>query len=46
MDKLIIERNLAVHNYDVLNWHIVFAIAHRHPEDFTAFARATQKQLL
>ena len=38
-------RNLAVHNYDVLNWHIVFAIAHRHLDDFTAFARATQNQL-
>lgn len=33
-------RNLAVHNYDVLDWQIAFAIATRHLEDFRAFAKA------
>lgn len=33
-------RNMAVHNYDVLNWHIVYAIATKHLEDFTGFAAA------
>ncbi len=33
-------RNMAVHNYDVLNWHIVYAIATTHLEDFTGFASA------
>ncbi|MCG8438605.1 MAG: DUF86 domain-containing protein [Pseudomonadales bacterium] len=33
-------RNMAVHNYDVLNWHIVYAIATKHLEDFTSFAAA------
>jgi uncharacterized protein YutE (UPF0331/DUF86 family) len=33
-------RNLAVHNYDAINWAIVFAIAHTHLDDFRAFAKA------
>lgn len=33
-------RNLAVHNYDAINWSIVFAIANEHLEDFRAFAKA------
>ncbi|NTU54023.1 MAG: DUF86 domain-containing protein [Chlorobiaceae bacterium] len=33
-------RNLAVHNYDAINWAIVFAIATTHLEDFLVFAKA------
>ena len=33
-------RNIAVHNYEAINWHIVYAIATRHLSDFKAFARA------
>ncbi|KGD65758.1 hypothetical protein Y5S_00982 [Alcanivorax nanhaiticus] len=33
-------RNMAVHNYDVLDWRIVYAIATRQLEDFTRFAAA------
>lgn len=33
-------RNLAVHNYDVIDWAIVFAIATHHLVDFEDFARA------
>lgn len=33
-------RNLAVHNYDAINWAIVFAIAQTHLDDFRAFAKA------
>ena len=33
-------RNLAVHNYDSINWAIVFAIATAHLQDFEEFAKA------
>lgn len=33
-------RNIAVHNYEDLDWTIVHAVATRHLEDFRAFARA------
>ena len=32
-------RNIAVHNYDAINWHIVHSIVRNHLADFTAFAR-------
>ena len=32
-------RNIAVHNYDTINWAIVHAIATRHLDDFLAFAK-------
>jgi uncharacterized protein YutE (UPF0331/DUF86 family) len=32
-------RNLAVHNYEAINWAIVHSIATRHLEDFEGFAR-------
>jgi uncharacterized protein YutE (UPF0331/DUF86 family) len=32
-------RNLAVHNYEAINWAIVHSIATRHLADFEAFAR-------
>ena len=33
-------RNVAVHSYQTLDWAIVHSIAHRHLEDFRAFARS------
>ena len=33
-------RNLAVHNYDTINWAIVFEIAHSRLDDFRTFAKA------
>jgi uncharacterized protein YutE (UPF0331/DUF86 family) len=33
-------RNLAIHNYDVINWTIVYAIAQHHLIDFEDFAKA------
>ena len=33
-------RNLAVHNYDALNWDIVYAVATKHLDDFRKFAEA------
>lgn len=33
-------RNIAVHNYEELDWTIVHAVATRHLDDFRAFARA------
>ena len=32
-------RNLAVHNYDVIRWEVVHAIATHHLHEFTAYAR-------
>jgi uncharacterized protein YutE (UPF0331/DUF86 family) len=40
MKKAVGFRNLAVHNYDAINWAIVYAIATQHLDDFKAFARA------
>lgn len=33
-------RNIAVHNYQAIDWAIVFAITHRGLDDFRDFARA------
>lgn len=33
-------RNLAIHNYEAINWEIVYAICTKHLEDFEDFARA------
>lgn len=37
-------RNIAVHNYDAINWQIVHAIATRHVGDFTDFARSVLRE--
>lgn len=33
-------RNIAVHNYEAINWQIVHSIVSEHLQDFTEFARA------
>ena len=33
-------RNIAVHNYEAINWQIVHAIATRHLDDFKDFAQS------
>lgn len=33
-------RNIVIHNYDVVDWHIVHEIAKRHLDDFSDFAKA------
>lgn len=33
-------RNIAVHNYEAINWQIVHAIATHHLSDFKDFARS------
>ena len=38
-------RNIAVHNYDAINWHIVHSIAKNHLADFTAFAKVVAMNL-
>jgi uncharacterized protein YutE (UPF0331/DUF86 family) len=38
MKKAVGFRNLAVHNYDVINWHIVHHICSHNLDDFGAFA--------
>ena len=32
-------RNIAVHSYEAINWHIVHSIARNHVVDFSEFAR-------
>lgn len=38
-------RNITVHNYNAVNWHMVHRIARDHLGDFTAFARAVSARL-
>jgi uncharacterized protein YutE (UPF0331/DUF86 family) len=38
-------RNMAVHNYEAINWAIVFAIATMHLQDFREFAEAVTSYL-
>jgi len=40
MKKAVGFRNLAVHNYDTIDWEIVHAIARHRLDDFKAFAQA------
>ncbi len=39
MQKAVGFRNVAVHNYDVINWEIVFAICQKSLVDFRRFAK-------
>ncbi len=39
-------RNLAVHNYEAIDWAIVFAIVTTRLDDFAAFAREVARQAL
>jgi len=38
-------RNIAVHNYETINWDIVYAIATEYLKDFTCFAKSMIKVL-
>ncbi|NTU68319.1 MAG: DUF86 domain-containing protein [Chlorobiaceae bacterium] len=40
MKKSVGFRNLAVHNYEAINWSIVLAISTEHLQDFEQFAKA------
>ena len=40
MKKAVGFRNIAVHNYEAIDWEITHAIATRHLSDFAAFAAA------
>jgi uncharacterized protein YutE (UPF0331/DUF86 family) len=40
MKKAVGFRNIAVHNYEAIDWEITHAIAARHMNDFSAFAAA------
>ena len=40
MKKAVGFRNVAVHNYQAVDWQIVFAICWRNLEDFSLFAKA------
>lgn len=38
-------RNIAVHNYEAINWHIVHSIVKDHLVDFSAFASVVAAEL-
>ena len=38
-------RNIAVHNYEAIDWHIVHAIATRNLSDFSDFAKAVVEKI-
>jgi uncharacterized protein YutE (UPF0331/DUF86 family) len=38
-------RNIAVHNYDAINWYIVHSIARNHLADFTVYAKVVAMNL-
>jgi uncharacterized protein YutE (UPF0331/DUF86 family) len=40
MKKAVGFRNIAIHNYEAIDWQITYLIATRHLEDFSAFAVA------
>lgn len=39
-------RNIAIHNYEAVDWRIVHSICHTRLDDFKAFARAVAERLL
>ncbi|NMW21500.1 MAG: DUF86 domain-containing protein [Chlorobiaceae bacterium] len=43
MKKAVGFRNLAVHNYESINWAIVFSIATAHLQDFEEFAQTVAR---
>lgn len=45
MKKAVGFRNIAVHNYEVINWQIVHAIATRNLMDFKDFAQAVARKI-
>lgn len=45
MKKAIGFRSIALHAYDIIDWHIVFAIATERLLDFEHFARAVTSRL-
>ena len=45
LKKAVDFRNIAVHNYDAINWQIVHSIVKNHPTDFSAFAKVTATKL-
>jgi uncharacterized protein YutE (UPF0331/DUF86 family) len=45
MKKVVGFRNIAVHNYGAIDWHIVHAIATRNLSDFSDFAQAVVEKI-
>lgn len=45
MKKTVGFRNIAVHNYDAINWQIVHAIATSHLNDFKDFAQTVARKI-
>lgn len=45
LKKVVGFRNIAVHNYDAINWHIVHSIVKNHLADFSAFAKVVAMTL-
>ncbi|HYN62077.1 MAG TPA: DUF86 domain-containing protein [Rubrivivax sp.] len=46
MKKAVGFRNIAVHSYEAINWHIVHSIASKHLTDFSDFAKSVSLKCL
>ena len=45
LKKAVVFLNIAVHNYDDINWHIVHSIVKNHLADFSGFAKVVMIKL-
>lgn len=45
LKKVVGFRNIAVHSYETINWHIVHSIVKNHLTDFSAFAKVVSMKL-
>jgi uncharacterized protein YutE (UPF0331/DUF86 family) len=45
MQRAVGFRNIVIHNYEVIDWQVVYALARDHLGDFTTFARAMAHHL-
>jgi len=45
MKKAVGFRNIAIHNYDAVNWYMVYSIAKDHLSDFFTFAKVVAAHL-
>ncbi len=45
MKKAVGFRNIAVHNYEAIDWAIVYSICRHHLDDFAGFARSIAARL-
>jgi uncharacterized protein YutE (UPF0331/DUF86 family) len=45
LEKAVGFQNIAVHNYEAINWDIVYSIVKNHLADFSEFAKVVSARL-